>query len=112
MNKLDIFYYCMIFLILSVIFMFFIFNGKIVSKDVAECIGSKMTLYTIGGCNHCEKQKNRFGDSYQYLDVIDCANYPIICSGVGIVMTPTWVIDDSKHVGDRTIKELREISGC
>lgn len=59
-------------------------------NEIAKCIGEKSTLYVQLGCHFCAQQEELFGESYQYLNVIDCYYEPQKC--YSIKGTPTWVI--------------------
>lgn len=83
-----------------------------VQEDIAKCIGSKSELYTKLGCTHCEIQKKMFGDSYQYLTVIDCWYERDLCLNKGVQGTPTWIIDGKQYIGVQEIETLRRITGC
>jgi len=80
------------------------------SKEVAECIGKNSKLYVQLGCHACESQEELFGDSYQYLNVIDCFYERDKCEG--ITGTPTWVIKGEKYEEVLSISILQELTGC
>ena len=83
-----------------------------IDKATAECIASKSTLYVRTGCPYCEEQKNLFGESVEYLNVIDCMEEPAVCATEAIAVVPTWVIDGEKIVGVQSIAKLKELTGC
>ena len=60
-------------------------------NEIAKCIAKKSTLYVQLGCHYCELQEEMFGESYQYLNTVDCFYEPQQC--YGIKGTPTWVIN-------------------
>jgi len=80
------------------------------SNEIAQCIGENSVLYTQLGCHACEAQKNIFGESYQYLNEIDCFYEREKCSE--ITATPTWLINGEKYIGVQSIEELRELTKC
>ena len=80
------------------------------TKEIAECIGEKAILYTQLGCHACETQEKIFGDTYQYLTVIDCWYEQDKCSG--ITTTPTWKIKNKNYEEIQTIKKLQKLTGC
>ncbi len=80
------------------------------SKEIAECIGKNSKLYVQLGCHGCAAQEELFGDSYQYLDIIDCWFERDKCEG--ITGTPTWVIKGEHYEEVLSIKKLQEITGC
>ena len=87
-------------------------NGETPERELAECIGSKSELYIQLGCSACKLQEDVFGESYIYLDIIDCTQSPEKCSQAGITKTPTWIIDNEKYPGVRTLELLKEETGC
>lgn len=83
-----------------------------VSKELAECIASKSTLYVTSGCSSCLKQEKMFGDNLRYLNMIDCAFEAEECNDADIIKVPTWDIDGMNYVGVKDIEELKELTGC
>jgi hypothetical protein len=83
---------------------------KTTSDEVAQCIGQNSIVYIQNGCHACLNQENLFGDSYKYLNVIDCFYTPEKCSG--ITATPTWVINGEKYIGVQSIDKLKGLTGC
>lgn len=79
-------------------------------EEVAKCIGKNSKVYTQLGCHACETQKNMFGESYKYLNVIDCFYEKDKCSE--IKYTPTWIIKGGEYVGVQSIEKLKELTGC
>jgi len=81
-----------------------------VSEEITKCIGENSELYVQLGCSACENQKEMFGDSYQYLNIIDCWFETDKCDG--IIATPTWIINNEKYIGVQSIEKLQELTGC
>ena len=81
-----------------------------VPKSIAICIGENAELYTQFGCHACVIQEDMFGESYQYLTVIDCYYQREKCSVV--THTPTWIINNEKHIGVQDLEKLKELTGC
>lgn len=80
------------------------------SATIAKCIGKGSALYVQLGCHACESQKQLFGESYQYLNIIDCWFERDKCEG--ITATPTWLIKGEKYEGMQSIEKLQELTGC
>ena len=79
----------------------------------AECLAEKgVILFINEGCPYCAKQKEIFGNSVQYLDIVKCEEYGGTCSENKIDRVPTWLINGEKYVGVQTLESLSEISGC
>ena len=43
-----------------------------IDKKTAECIASTSKVYISGQCENCVMQEEVFGESYIYMNVIDC----------------------------------------
>lgn len=95
-------------IILSIILINASKNG--VSQKTAMCIGENSELYTQLGCHACEIQEEKFGASYQYLNVIDCFFERDKCSDIQV--TPTWIINGQKYTRVQSIEKLKELTGC
>jgi len=80
------------------------------SDEIAKCIGENSVLYTQLGCSACKAQEDLFGESYEYLNKIDCFYEREKCSE--ITATPTWIINNEKYVGVQSIEKLQELTGC
>ena len=84
--------------------------AKGVSKETAQCIADNSELYVKLGCHTCETQKKMFGNSCQYLNVIDCFFERDKCKD--IIITPTWIINGETYEEVFSIEELKELTGC
>ena|SRR3989344_8196300 len=100
--------------IIAVSFFILTRDKPLVSEELAKCIGDNSLLYVQKGCIHCETQKKMFGDSYQFLNVVDCFYENDVCTDENIRATPTWVITSSgSHVeGIQSIDKLKSLTGC
>ncbi len=81
--------------------------------DFAKCLteqGAKM--YGASWCGHCQNQKEMFGNSFQYVDYVECTETPEICSQAGIQGYPTWMINGQLYPGEASISKLSSLSGC
>lgn len=80
--------------------------------NVVECIGEKSVLYIQLGCRACEAQEELFGEDYEKLSVVDCYKDNQRCIINNITKTPTWIINNEKIIGVKSIEELKELTGC
>ena len=91
--------------------------------DDAKCFTEKgVSMYSSFRCGICAKTRTMFGDSFKYINEIEChpqgENPQIeLCQSKDLKGTPTWVfepngIEQKRHTGFLNIKELREFSGC
>ena len=85
---------------------------EIVDKAAADCIASKSKLYVLAGCTACAKQKEIFGENFQYLNAVDCKISSEECSNKNILKVPTWIIDENKLEGVQSIETLKRLTGC
>lgn len=79
----------------------------------AKCLtlkGAKM--YGTEGCLHCKSQKELFGNSFKYIDYIECTERKTECKDAGIYGYPTWIINEVKYAGERDLDTLAKISDC
>ncbi len=89
------------------------------AKDnLAKCLTSKgVKMYGAFWCSHCQNQKNEFGDSFQYIDYVECdpkgvnAN-PQACKDAGISGYPTWIVNGIKYPGEQDPGALAKLTGC
>ena len=101
-------------LIAAILVIIFTNKGSSVSAtdQLAKCIASKSVVYIQTGCSACKAQEDLFGDSYQYINDIDCVTDRSSCEEAGITATPTWVINNQKYVGVQYLDRLKELTGC
>ena len=85
-------------------------NDTQTDKKISKCIGQNSELYTQVGCHACEKQKEMFGNNYEYLTIIDCFFEREKCGGIRA--TPTWIINGEEYLGVQSIETLQELTGC
>ncbi|MBN1386110.1 hypothetical protein JW968_04005 [Candidatus Woesearchaeota archaeon] len=83
------------------------------SEKLAQCLSEKgAVLYGTEWCSHCQNQKEAFGQSFSYIEFIDCDRQSEKCFAEGIEGYPTWVINGQKYPGNQDIIRLADISGC
>lgn len=85
--------------------------------NFAKCITSKgATFYGATWCGHCQNQKKMFGDSFQHVNYIECADadggQTDACEFAGITGYPTWDINGEKIPGEMPLEKLSEKTGC
>lgn len=93
---------------------------EIVSLDnFTKCLTNKeMKFYGSKFCGWCQKQKELFGDSLQYLTYIECIDteteqWSKDCQEAEIKAVPTWQLPDGEKVsGFQSLVKLAELSGC
>jgi len=90
-------------------------NGNEVSQydEFANCLTEKgVKIYGTEWCPHCKNQKEMFGNSFQYVDYIDCDKNKDECNEAGIEGYPTWIINGEKYPGERSLNSLSSLTDC
>lgn len=80
----------------------------------AKCLTERgMVMYGAYWCPHCQNEKKAFGDSWQYVNYVECTQEPQKCLEQKIDGYPTWIFPDGKRlVGEQGIEKLSQASGC
>ncbi|MFH1307615.1 MAG: hypothetical protein ABIH72_02075 [archaeon] len=80
-------------------------------KDFAQCLTNKgILMYGSAYCGHCKNQKELFGDSFLYVNYVECTENPEACQDLSGV--PAWDINGEITYGTQTLEKLSELSGC
>jgi hypothetical protein len=89
-------------------------TSNIIDEDTIKCISSKSFLYSQVGCSHCITQKEILGNSTKLFNIIECNEGDNLkkCNNVGITATPTWIIDNKKYPGVKSLEELKQLTSC
>jgi thiol-disulfide isomerase/thioredoxin len=91
------------------------FGNKTGALDTfAQCLAQKgATMYGAYWCPHCQDEKAAFGDSFQYVNYVECTVKTNECTAAGIESFPTWIFPDGrKFVGEQGLQNLAKESGC
>lgn len=86
-------------------------NGNSDEKTM-KCIASKSLLIASRTCSACAYQKQILGDYYTYFKTIDVIDNPEVWEEYSLEGVPAWVIDEKTYPGVKTLKELKELTGC
>jgi hypothetical protein len=80
----------------------------------AKCVASKgVTMYGAASCSHCLAEKKAFGDSFRYMNYVECPDNVQLCIAKGINGYPTWIDGaGKKYEGEQGLKGIAKISGC
>lgn len=87
-------------------------------NDFAKCLTDKgVKFYGAYWCGHCQAQKAAFGDSFKYVNYIECVEGKYgqkkVCEDEKITSYPTWVFPDgTRKSGEVPMESLAELSGC
>lgn len=81
--------------------------------QIAQCLSDKgVIIYGSKYCHNCQYQKELFGDSFQYINYIECTEEQELCSQMGIEAVPTWIVNGERYLGWKTPEDLAELAGC
>lgn len=81
--------------------------------NLAQCLTEKgAKMYGTSWCGHCSNQKAVFGESFKYIDYVDCEQRGDECSAAGIRGFPTWIIDKRAYPGRQSLERLAGLAGC
>ena len=79
----------------------------------AKCLTERgATIYVIKTCSACNSQKKMFGDSLNYINLVECTENQHLCQEKGISRVPTWIINGLPYVGVQSFERLSELTGC
>ena len=87
-------------------------NGAL--DGFAQCLSSKgIKMYGEYWCPHCQNQKAAFGDSFKYINYVECSEEVGKCAAAGIEGVPAWTLPDGEQlVGEQKLEALSTASGC
>lgn len=106
-------------LVLSFLFLVFNFTKKYSQTTenldtFAKCLTEKgATMFGTYWCPHCKNEKAAFGDSFRYVNYMECTKKVDECIAAQIKGYPTWILaDGTKLVGEQGVEKLAEATGC
>jgi len=82
--------------------------------EFAQCVASKgLSMYGAYWCPHCQNEKAAFGDSFKYINYVECTVKTDECTAKGVEQFPTWIFaDGTKFVGEQGLSGLAKDTGC
>ncbi len=83
-------------------------------EGFARCLTEKgVVMYGADWCSHCENQRLAFGDSFRFVNYVECMKEQKACKAKDIRGFPTWEFPGGmREVGELSFRELSEKSGC
>ena len=89
-------------------------NGPSTLDEFAKCLTEKeAVMYGRDTCPACQKQKEKFGSAFKYINYIKCDFEPEKCRSKGIKTIPKWYLNNEEVDGNfKSLSELAEISKC
>ncbi len=80
---------------------------------LAKCLSDKgAKMYGAYWCSHCQAQKAEFGDSFKYINYVECTEKPDECASAGITGYPTWKTASTTLIGEQSLGNLASTTGC
>lgn len=115
MKKL--FWIILFIVILAVAFVFVFWPAEQVAgryDDFAKCLTERgATMYGAYWCPHCQNEKKAFGDSFRFVNYVECTKETNLCLAEKINGYPTWIFGDGRRFeGEMGLEKLSEASGC
>jgi hypothetical protein len=103
--------------VVALIFIVWYFLGRGGPKqdytEFAQCLTEEgAVMYGTYWCSHCKAQKEDFGDSFQYVNYVECTEDKLKCVENGIEGFPTWIIDGRKYPGVQPMERLALLTQC
>ncbi len=102
----------LIFLIIGTIVAIESIKGAVEDTGALKCISENSKLIVSKTCDYCYSQKLMLGDSIKYFEIIDIGEHPEVWTKYNLRGVPTWIIDEEKYEGKRSVENLKEITGC
>lgn len=66
----------------------------------AQCLAEKkITIYGAYWCPHCQDQKAELGDSFKFVNYVECTKETQKCLAADIKGYPTWIFPASPREG-------------
>lgn len=79
----------------------------------AKCLSeNNIVMYGREGCGYCARQKELFGDAFQYVTYVECPEQIALCVQKGIEGVPAWEINGEIQTGLKSLETLSSLSGC
>jgi len=89
-------------------------NNQTGDYDIlAQCLTEKgAVMYGTEWCPHCKAQKEAFGESFKYVNYVDCDRDRDACVGAVVQGYPTWNINGKNYPGQQPLERLASLAGC
>lgn len=82
--------------------------------EFAQCLSQKgAVMYGAYWCPHCQAQKRLFGESFKYVNYVECTKETKKCEDKKITGYPTWDFADGSRIeGEINLQDLSEKTSC
>lgn len=83
-------------------------------EALAKCLTQKgVAMYGAYWCPHCQAQKKIFGDSFKYVNYVECTKDIKKCQEKKIEGYPTWIFKNGDRIkGEASFEELAKKTAC
>jgi glutaredoxin len=79
--------------------------------DFAKALtNAGVKMYGADWCPHCQEQKKLFGNSFRFIEYVNCETQERQCQINDISSIPVWEVNGQKHLGVLTLQQLSELS--
>jgi hypothetical protein len=80
----------------------------------ARCLSQRgAVFFGAEWCPHCARQIDELGDSFRYVDYVECTVDTARCQEAGVSSYPTWTFaDGSRLSGKLSLQHLARKTGC
>ena len=104
-----------------VFMMYYLYNNLNSGQydEFAQCLTENgVKMYGAYWCPHCNEQKKMFGNSWDYVEYIECslpnaAGQNDVCNVAGISGYPTWELGNGTRLqGTQTFETLSQLTNC
>lgn len=88
-------------------------NNVLDQDSLSKCLTENgAVMYGTAWCHFCQEQKEKFGESFQFVNYVDCDYLKAKCQEAGVKGYPTWVINGKTYSGVQSLERLAELSAC
>lgn len=109
-------YFIIILIILGGIYAYNKINEKPLAPGQYDEFAQYLTdqgviMYGTDWCPYCKDNKASFGNSFQYINYIDCDWEGDTCEEAGIRGYPTWEVNGEIYSGKQPLERLAQLTG-
>ena len=82
-------------------------NAEELAKELVE---QGWVMHGTEWCPACQMQKKEFGDSFNYINYVNCDENKQACSNANITSIPCWISPDGTRYGYKNLAQLAELA--
>jgi len=87
-------------------------NAQSVDEKTMQCIANNSFLIVSKTCGHCANQEAILEEHLDKFELLYVEDDPTLFDKYNIRGVPAWIINDESYVGVRSIKQLKDLTGC